>query len=244
MLSKKEYKIVALIPARSGSKGIEHKNIKLYKGKPLMVHSIEVALKSQYINNVYVSSDLEEYNQIALTYGAKITPLRDINISHDLSPDIDVFKHFINTLDKDEIPDFIVHLRPTYPNRTVEFLDLVIENFLLHCKGYDSLRTVIEFDKTPYKMYSIDTKNNTLLPFLKEYKDYIEPYNQARQIFPKTFLHNGCIDIVKTSVIINKHLLSGNKILPYIMNKDENNDIDDMNDFYKSECKTECKTEI
>jgi CMP-N-acetylneuraminic acid synthetase len=81
-------------------------------------------------------------------------------------------------------------------------------------------------------MYYIE--NNKLEPYFKEYKDLIEPYNQARQYFPDTYLHNGCIDIVKTSTIINQNLLSGTNIFPYIMDEKEDNDIDDINDFNKS----------
>jgi N-acylneuraminate cytidylyltransferase len=226
--------IVALIPARSGSKGIIDKNIKHYKGIPLLVHSIQIALRSEYIKDVYVSSDSVEYNNIAIHYGAKVTPLRHMDISNDLSPDIDTFEHFLkNSL---EIPDIIIHLRPTYPNRKLELLNNTIETFLNEYYDYDSLRTVVLIKKTPYKMYYINNDNN-LIPFIKEHPTLIEPYNHPRQNFPETYLHNGCIDIIKTSIILNDHLLSGNKILPYIMNEDEINDIDDILDFHHSENK-------
>lgn len=227
--------IVALIPCRSGSKGIINKNIKLYKGIPLFAHSIKIALQSEYINEVYVSSDSEEYNNIALQYGAKITPLRSKEISDDLSPDIDTFIHFLNMYKNMnlEIPDIIIHLRPTYPNRTLKLLNSTIEYFLNNYDNYDSLRTVVLIKKSPYKMYYIE--NNNLIPFIKEYNALNEPYNQARQNFPETYLHNGCIDIVKSNIIINSNLLSGKNILPYIMDENELNDIDDIFDFNISE---------
>jgi CMP-N,N'-diacetyllegionaminic acid synthase len=229
--------IVALIPARSGSKGIKDKNIKLYKGLPLLVHSIKIALESEYIDDVYVSSDSEEYNNIAVKYGAKITPLRSKEISDDLSPDIDTFKHFLKMYENNnlKIPDIIVHLRPTYPNRNLKLLNDTIEYFIENYDDYDSLRTVVLLKKTPYKMYYIDYKNN-LIPFLKDHELFKEPFNQARQNFPDTYLHNGCIDIVKSN-IVNNNLLSGDNILPYIMNDDEIDDIDDISDFNKSEKK-------
>jgi CMP-N-acetylneuraminic acid synthetase len=229
--------IVALIPARSGSKGIKDKNIKLYKGLPLLAHSIKIALESEYINDVYVSSDSEEYNNIALKYGAKITPLRSKEISDDLSPDIDTFKHFLKMYENNNlnIPDIIIHLRPTYPNRNLKLLNDTIEYFIENYDDYDSLRTVVLLKKTPYKMYYIDYKNN-LIPFLKDHELFKEPFNQARQNFPDTYLHNGCIDIVKSN-IINNNLLSGDNILPYIMDDNEIDDIDDINDFNNSEKK-------
>jgi CMP-N-acetylneuraminic acid synthetase len=201
-----------------------------------MAHRINVALQSKYIKEVYVSTDSEEYNEIAIKYGAKITPIRPKEISDDLSPDIDTFKHFLKMYkNKTEIPDIIVHLRPTYPNRTLELLDDTIEYFINNYEYYDSLRTIVPFKKTPYKMYYIN--NNNLIPFLKEHNTLKEPYNQARQNFPETYLHNGCIDIVKSNIIMNYDLLSGEYILPYIMDEDEINDIDDYNDFKLSENK-------
>jgi len=235
--------IVALIPARSGSKGIINKNIKIYKGIPLLAHSIKIALESKYISEVYVSSDSEDYNNIAIQYGAKITPLRSKEISDDLSPDINTFIHFLNMYKNDindinniKIPDIIIHLRPTYPNRSLKLLNNTIEYFLNNYDNYDSLRTVVLIKKTPYKMYYINSNNN-LIPYIKEHNIFIEPFNQARQNFPETYLHNGCIDIVKSNIIINNNLLSGENILPYIMDDNEIDDIDDISDFTISENK-------
>ena len=232
-------KIIAIIPARSGSKGIPNKNIKLYKGKPLLAHSILQALQSKYITEVYVSTDSQEYKEIALEHGALVPFLRPSQFADDLSPDIDLFNHFlvhyhenINTT----YPDIIVQLRPTYPNRTVDLIDNCIEIFINNYDNYDSLRTVIPLNKSPYKMYYIDEKN-MLIPYLLKYKDIIEPYNQARQLLPQTYLHNGCIDIIKTDTIITKNLLSGNNIFPFIMDENENNDIDTEEDLINSEKK-------
>jgi N-acylneuraminate cytidylyltransferase len=229
--------IVALIPARSGSKGIIHKNIKLYKNKPLLVHSIDIAKECKYIKEIYVSTDSEEYQNIAVKNGAHVTPLRPLEISDDLSPDIDTFLFFIQMFKDNnlKIPDLIIHLRPTYPNRKIDTLNECIEKFIENYEKYDSLRTVVKIDKTPIKMYYIN--NNNLIPYFDNYKDFIEPFNQARQNFPDTYLHNGCIDIVKTELIINNKLLSGTKIYPYIMNENETYDIDNINDFNKSENK-------
>jgi N-acylneuraminate cytidylyltransferase len=226
--------IVALIPARCGSKGIIDKNIKLYKNKPLFVHSIDIAMQCNYINKIYVSTDSQEYQNIAIENGASVTPLRPYEISNDLSPDIETFMFLIKMFKDNNlrIPDFIVHLRPTYPNRKIDILNDCIEKFIENYDNYDSLRTVVKIDKTPVKMYYID--NNKLIPYINNYKDLIEPYNQARQHFPISYLHNGCIDIVKTNLIIDKKLLSGTRIYPYIMNQDEIDDIDNIEDFNKS----------
>jgi CMP-N,N'-diacetyllegionaminic acid synthase len=232
-------KIIAIIPARSGSKGIPDKNIKLYKEKPLLAHSILQALQSKHITEVYVSTDSQQYKDIALEYGALVPFLRPSEFSDDLSPDIDLFKHFLEYYQENNnklYPDIIVQLRPTYPNRTVELLDNCIETFINNYNCYDSLRTVIPLNKSPYKMYYIDPQN-MLIPYLLTYKDIIEPYNQARQLLPQTYLHNGCIDIIKSHTIINKNLLSGNNIYPFVMDENENNDIDTEEDLINSEKK-------
>jgi CMP-N,N'-diacetyllegionaminic acid synthase len=226
--------IIALIPCRSGSKGLPNKNIKNYNGLPLIAHSILLAKKCKFFNKVYVTTDSKKYQDIALQYGANILDVRPKEISDDLSPDIDFFKHFIQwTIQNNlKIPDIIVHLRPTYPNRTLELLNDCMIQFLNNYENYDSLRTVVPIKKSPYKMYYIE-KNN-LIPYFKKNNQFIEPFNQARQYFPDTYLHNGCIDIVKTK-IINENVLSGQNILPYIMN--DIDDIDDLEDFCKSENK-------
>lgn len=239
MNNNKKLNIVALIPARSGSKGIIHKNIKLYKGIPLLAHSIKIALNCSYINEVYVSTDSKEYQDIAIQYGAKVTPLRSNEISDDLSPDIDTFKHFIKMFSMNssitKVPDIIIHLRPTYPNRNINVLNECIKLFIEKYDIYDSLRTVVLLKKTPYKMYYIN--DNNLIPYIKNHELFAEPYNQARQNFPDTYLHNGCIDIVKSQIIIDHNILSGTTILPFIMNEDEVNDIDDITDFNNAEVK-------
>jgi len=231
----KNLNIVSLIPSRSGSKGLKDKNIKLYKGIPLLAHSINLSLQCKYINETYVSTDSIEYQEIALKYGSKVTPLRPKEISDDLSPDIDAFKHFINMYTEQNRPDIIIHLRPTYPNRNIEILNKCIEEFIENYDNYDSLRTVVMIEKTPYKMYYIE--NNILKPYIKFHPNFSEPFNQARQNFSDTYLHNGCIDIIKTEIILKENLLSGHKIYPFIMNNQELDDIDSINDFIKSENK-------
>ncbi len=237
-------KIYVLIPARSGSKSLPNKNIKLYNGKPLLVHSIEVAQKSKYINpeNIYVSTDSEEYAMIAAEYGAKVPFLRPITFAGDLSTDLEVFHHMNMGLFNMgiDLPDIWIHLRPTYPNRSVELLDRVIEIFLGEMDRYTSLRTVVPIDLTPYKMYHIDEENNELKPIFLNYNGYKEPYNQCRQIFPQTYVHNGCIDIIKNSVIDGVYdmgSMTGDRIYPYIMDNEELDDIDTEKDFKRSENK-------
>ena len=231
-------KILCIIPARSGSRGIIDKNIKLLDGKPLIAYSIEQALKSKYYKDmrVIVSTDSEKYALISKKYGAEIPFIRPKEISLDFSLDEEFINHAINYLKTEEnyYPDIILQLRPTYPTRKVEIIDKCLELFIEKRKEYDSLRTVIPYEKSPYKMYRIINEN--LVPLFYEIyknknKKFIrEPYNNCRQILPNTYLHNGYIDILNTE-ILKKKTISGTKILPYLMDKNEYHDIDTEEDF-------------
>ena len=232
--------ILCLIPARSGSKGILDKNIKILNGKPLIAHSIEQAKETTYYKNkqmrIVVTTDSEKYANIAKEYGAEIPVLRPSEISQDLSTDFEFMKHMVDYLKETENynPDIILQLRPTQPIRKIEdinkCLDLFIENF----KDYDSLRTVVPYEKSPFKMYEV--KNNILTPLFKTLKVddniIVEPYNQCRQLLPQTYLHNGYVDILKP-YLLNDNKISGENIYPYIMNKEDTIDIDTLEDWNK-----------
>ncbi len=231
-------KIAVLIPARSGSKSLPHKNIKDYNGHPLLAHSIMLVNKSKYVEmrNCYVSTDSGEYSDIAISYGATVIK-RPIELAGDLSTDYDVFEHFLGVIGEGERPDIVIHLRPTYPNRTAKLLDDCIETFIQNFGGYDSLRTIVPTNQLPYKMYHINWENNELEPLYMEYNGIREPYNQCRQVFPQTYIHNGCIDIIKIGTILEKKSMTGDRIYPYVMNENETDDIDTETDFENSKIK-------
>ncbi len=229
-------KILCLIPARSGSKRIKNKNIKHLCGKPLIAWSIEQAMKSKYKKNmrIVVSTNDENYKKIALQYGAEVPFLRPKNISLDFSTDYQFITHAIYWLKKNENynPDIIVHLRPTQPCRTTNLIDDCISYFLNNINDYDSLRTVIPFYYSPYKMYKIS--ENLLIPLFKDVNGIKEPFNKPSQILPQCYINNGYVDIIKTSIIKNK-TISGTKIYPYVMKKTDSIDIDNMDDWYEAE---------
>ena len=224
-------KILCIIPARSGSKGLPHKNIMDFKGKPLLSWSIEHAQQSKYSNNIkiIVSTDSEKYAEISKQYGAEAPFIRPENISGDISSDFECIKHCVDWLKENENyePDIILHLRPTQPCRRVEHLNKAIETFINQRENYDSLRSVIPVEKSPYKMYSIN--NDELKPLFDDVNNIKEPYNQARQMLPQCYLHNGYIDILNTDILTN-NTISGTKIYPFVMNMDNNIDIDEKKD--------------
>lgn len=227
--------ILAIIPARGGSKSIPRKNIKDFCGYPLIYWSIKQAKESKHITRIIVSTDDEEIKEISLKYGAEVPFLRPKSISDDLSTDYEFMEHCLTWLSKNEnnqLPDLIVQLRPTYPTRKVSKIDECIE-IMINNLNYDSLRSVIAFDKSPYKMYRVI--NNALKPLFEECDQLNEPYNRCRQELPQTYLHNGYIDIIKTDTIIQKKSITGYPIYPYIMNKEEYHDIDTINDWNNAE---------
>ena len=223
-------KILCIIPARSGSKGLTNKNILNFQGLPMLVWSIKQAQQSNYNKDIRIilSTDSEEYRQIGLKYGAEVPFLRPKEISGDLSTDYECIKHCLDYLEKEDyIPDFIIQLRPTYPTRKVEILNNCIKTFIEKRNEYDSLRTVIPFEKSPYKMYRV--LDNKLKPLFPVVDSIIEPYNECRQKLPDTYLHNGYIDILNTNIVKNG-TISGDNIYPYIMSKNEYHDIDTLKD--------------
>lgn len=221
--------ILCIIPARSGSKGIKNKNIMDFNGKPLIAWSIEQAKKCNYDMKIIVSTDSQDYADIAITYGAEVPFLRPKKISDDLSTDIEFIKYCVDWLkiNEDYNCDIILQLRPTSPTRSVNDINNALKLFINNRDKYDSLRSVIPFDKSPFKMYTVN--DNKLKPIFNEINNIIEPYNQPRQILPQCFLHNGYIDILNTS-LLKKNTISGKNILPFIMDETNNIDIDNNED--------------
>jgi len=226
-------KVLAIIPARSGSKSVPHKNIKLLLGKPLIAYSIEHALKSKLINRVIVSTDSEQYAEIARSFGAETPFLRPEEISQDNSNDREYFIHALAWLKKNEkyVPEICVQLRPTHPIRKVEDINAMIQ-ILIDNPDADSVRSVVKNETyTPYKMWFLSNKNE-LKPIITS-TDIDEPYNQPRQALPETYFQNASVDVIRTKTILEKKSLSGDKILGYVM--DEEYDIDNEKEFERAQ---------
>ncbi len=224
-----EKKILALIPARSGSKSVANKNIRLIAGKPMIAYSIEHAIQSKYINRIIVSTDSEEYAEIARKYGAETPFLRPAEYATDTSLDIDVFEHALSWLKENEDyePDLIVQLRPTYPIRNVSDIDTMIE-MMLSDPEIDCVRTLAPATEVAHKMWYMGD-NGRIRPILN---DIPEAYNMARQMLPKILYQNGNVDVIRPRVIVEQHSMSGKNIVGYEMN--DNFDIDTTAEFEKA----------
>lgn len=209
-------KIVGIIPARGGSKGIPKKNIKLLNGKPLIVYTIETALASE-LSKVVVSTDCEEIAKISKQYGADIM-IRPQMLAMDDTPTLPVLQDVVDRLDENF--DAVMTLQPTSPLRTSKHIDEAIELFKSD-KNADSLVSVVEIPHNymPEKLMSFDGK-------------YLSGINEVkrRQEVQAMFARNGAAIYITKTDKLNEYIFGG-KILPYFMSKIDSFDIDDMEDW-------------
>ena len=227
-----ENKVLGLIPARGGSKGIPRKNIKLLNDLPLISYSIASGLESDYITRLVVSTDDEEIAKISKNYGAEVPFLRPKELAKDDSLDFPVIEHSLNWLEQNEgyIPDFVVQLRPTSPLRPKGLIDRAI-NLIINDINADSIRSVTHPYENPYKMWK---KNDKYLSPLID-STLNEPYNMPRQDLPVSYWQTGHIDVIKLDTIKQKKSLSGDKILPIIIESEFCIDIDNEEDLKMAE---------
>jgi len=224
--------ILALIPARSGSKRVPKKNIKPLGGKPLIAYTIEAARKSKYITRIIVSTDSEEIASIAKKYGAEVPFLRPKEISQDSSTEMQFFEHALNWLYENEKyePELIVLLYPTSPFRKPESIDKAIEKILKYPEA-DSLRSVRLCREHPYKMWIIE--GEYLKPFVE--KEDANIHTLAYHLLPKVYIQNASIYITKLSTIRDKKSPIGDTVIPFIMDEIESLDINTPFDFQLAE---------
>ena len=205
--------ILAIIPARSGSKSIKDKNIVRYKGKPLIYHTISTALKSKLISRVIVSTDSKKYQKISEKFGAEVPFLRPKKFSKDNSVDYDYIFHATKFLIGEKYyPDLIVLLRPTTPDRDTLVVDKGIKFFIKNLNSYDSMRSVSEFNQPAQKLFMI--KNNRLKGFFDKSLSG-EYHAHPRQKFPKPYLPNGYVDVFKPKFVLKNKKLYG-KMCPFL----------------------------
>lgn len=226
----KKLKILAIIPARSGSKSIVNKNIVPYKGMPLIYHTIKASLNSKCINRVLVSTDSKRYKNIAKKFGAEAPFLRPKKISQDNSHDKDLVVHALKHLLKENyFPDLIIFLRPTTPNRNPRVIDNGIKYYLKNITKFDSMRSVSTVNQPPQKLFHI--KGKKLIGFFdKSLKG--EYHSFPRQKFPQAYLPNGYVDILKPKFFFQKrkNVFFGSKILAYITERTLDIDVkEDLN---------------
>ena len=233
--------VVALIPARSGSKGVPNKNLRLLQIKSLLDWSIGAAIESQVISRIVVSTNSVDYAQAAKHAGAEVPFLRPESISQDKSTDLEFVKHALDFFSAEgEIPDLIIHLRPTTPFRDPKIMDQAILDGLQRRVGVTSIRSVHKMSESAYKSFEISDSGNLVSTFTKIRE--LDPANEARQSFPMTYSPNGYIDLLYPDFIHNSGLLHGNNVWPIVT---ENTiEIDDESDLHFAQALISTSPEI
>lgn len=231
-------KILGVVGARSGSKSIPHKNIRLLLGKPLMAWIIEAAKNSKYISNggrLVLSTDSPEYQEVGRKYGAEIPFLRPAEYATDTASDIDYLTHAVGWLEENENwkADIILRLPPTTPLCTTTSIDACIEH-LINDQKATSARTITTASKHPYKLWKI--RGEVLEPFVpKEWSGLKEPSATARQFYNINAYSHVDVIAVRYDTLMNGGLLTGPKTKFHMLKKMDAVDIDTEYDFIIAE---------
>jgi len=206
--------VVAIIPARSGSRGLPDKNIKILAGKPLIAYSIAAAHLATNIQRTIVSTDSERYANIAREYGAEVPFMRPAEISGDASSDYEFIKHALDWMKRNEgyQPQYLVHLRPTTPLREPRYIDAAIKQ-MLQDVGATALRSVHQMSESTYKTFEI--KEDYLNCVCTGSWD-VEAAGRPRQEYKKTYEGNGYVDIIKSSYALENRKIYGDRVIAFV----------------------------
>jgi N-acylneuraminate cytidylyltransferase len=240
----KRPEILAIIPARGNSKSIPKKNIKEFAGFPMLAFSIAAAKQSKFVTRVIVSTDNLEIAQVAKEYGAEVPYIRPNELAQDNTLDYPVIEHALLWLAEQEgyHPDFVIQLRPTSPIRPQNMVDDAVE-LMLSRPDADSIRGVVPSAQNPYKMWFVDEQGR--MKAILQVEGIREPYNAPRQDLPDTFWQTGHIDVIRAEMIQKKKSLSGDVILPLMVDPRYSVDIDTLLDWERAEVNAmECMPDI
>jgi len=228
-----DLKVLAVVPARGGSRSIPRKNIKLFAGHPLMAYSIAAGLQSDRVTRVITSTDDDEIAEVARSYGAEVPFLRPAELAQDQTTDLPVFQHALDWLSREEkyVPEIVVQLRPTSPIRPLDCVDRAVE-ILLENAEVDSVRGVVPSGQNPYKMWVIQD-SGSMTPLLGDGPP--EAYNKPRQELPPTYWQTGHIDAIRAGTITDQGSMSGRVILPLRLDSRYAIDIDTPEDWRRGE---------
>jgi len=225
--------VLALIPARGGSKSIPRKNIRPFAGHPLIAYSIAAGRAASTVTRVIVSTDDEQIAEISRQYGAETPFLRPEEFSQDHTPDLPVFQHALRWLAEHEgyQPEIVVQLRPTSPLRRVAHIDQAVVRLLEHPQA-DAVRTVCVPFQNPFKMWRI-APDGFMFPLMQT--EHPEPYNLPRQELPEVYWQTGYVDAAWADTILGKNSMTGERILPLVIEPSEWIDIDSPDDWQRAE---------
>lgn len=223
--------VYAIIPARSGSKGVRNKNIHILRGYPMIAYSIAVATMCNNIDRIIVSTDSDYYSNLSKYYGAEVPFLRPSELASDNSTDFGFMKHAIEWFyyNEKKVPEYFVHLRPTYPLRDCGVVNRAVE-IIKNDKCATSLRSAHKADVSPFKWF-LKTNENYFKPMYDDMT--LDDANKPRQSFPDVFIPDGYVDVLKTESIIKNNNIHGDRMIGYVVN--DGIDVDNLKDMEKLE---------
>jgi CMP-N-acetylneuraminic acid synthetase len=226
--------VLAMIPARAGSKGIPHKNIRVFAGHPLIAYSIAAALQAETVRRVVVSTDDQEIAAIARAYGAETPFMRPAELAEDQTTDLPVFQQALNWLAEHEgyQPEMVIHLHATSPVRPPGFIDQAVRLLLEHPQA-ECVRSVVVPGQNPYKMWQIDPQSGCMFPLLTV-QGMVEPYNTPRQQLPAVYLQTGHVNAIRPGTILAGSM-TGKVVLPIIIEARYEVDLDTPADWERGE---------
>ncbi len=232
-MSEKQPTIVALIPARAGSKRVPDKNIRPLAGHPVMAYTIAAALDSGIFSDVIVSTDSEKYAQIARYYGAEVPFLRPAELAGDVSPDIEWVDYTLRKLKEvgRQYKCFSI-LRPTNPFRMPETIQRAWQTFLAE-DGVDSLRAVEKCQQHPGKMWVV--RGNRMMPLLPLSPSQQPWHSSQYQSLPEVYVQNASLEIAWVRVVFNERTIAGNVMMPFFTREFEGFDVNNSYDWKLAE---------
>lgn len=207
--------VIAIIPARSGSKGVPDKNVFPLAGHPLLAYSIAAARLSGIIDRVLVSTDSRRYADVARDYGAEAPFLRPAEFAGDRSPDRDCILHAMRWIEEHEgrLPEHWVHLRPTTPLRDPALVDAAIAAILANPEA-TSLRSGHPAAESPFKWFERDGQG--YFRGLRPDDPRPEYYNLPRQAFPPVYVPDGYVDVLRASFVTTAESLHGPRMMGFV----------------------------
>lgn len=225
--------IIALIPARAGSKRIRAKNIRMLGGHPLIAYTISTALESGVFSAVVVSTDSHEVAEIAQHYGAEVPFLRPEELAGDFSPDIEWVKHMLGRLERGgRHYNYFSILRPTSPFRTAETILRAWQQFLSQTDVH-SLRAIEKCKQHPGKMWIVDGQR--MHPLLSHGPKDPPWHSTPYQALPEIYVQNASLEIAHTHVVFEQGSISGEVYMPFFTQDYEGLDINDIKDWLYAE---------
>jgi len=223
--------VIAIIPARGGSKGFKNKNIATFNGKPLITHTIDSASESKTITQIVLSTDSKKIRQICERAGLPVTHLRPKNLARDDTPTLDVIRYELDRLSEELSlkKALILILQPTAPLRTKEDIDNCVQRLK---RGYDSCVSVTRVSLEFHPHWQFKTRGNRLLPFFLE--SFAQIPSRRQVLSPPTFIRNGAVYAFKYESFLKSGNFYGDKVAYYEMPLNRSVNIDYPEDLEKA----------